>query len=263
MVTFVDVTDSVKVERALVERNEALIAADQLKNTFIHHVSYELRSPLTNIMGFAQLLGDARVGPLTEKQHEYVGYILESSGQLLAIVNDILDLSSIDAGLMELDLGEVDAAETVNSAVTALREKVLEGRILLDVDVAPDAGRFIADARRIRQILINLLSNAIAFSDEYGRVRISARRLEELVEFAVADEGPGIPNDFVRNAFDRFASMPRAGSRGGAGLGLSIVKSFVALHGGTVEIQSEEGKGATVTVRLPVRPPASTAEAAE
>jgi signal transduction histidine kinase len=263
MVTFVDVTDSVKVERALVEKNEALVTADQIKNTFIHHVSYELRSPLTNIMGFAQLLGDHRVGPLTDKQREYVGYIMQSSGQLLAIVNDILDLSSIDAGMMELDLGEVDAAETVNSAVAALRDKFLQAHLALSLDVAPDAGRFIADARRIRQILINLLSNAIAFSEDRGRVQVSARRLEESVEFAVSDDGPGIPNDFLRSAFDRFASMPRGGGRGGVGLGLSIVKSFVALHGGTVEIQSEEGKGATVTVRLPIRPPAASAIAAE
>jgi signal transduction histidine kinase len=257
MVTFVDVTDSVQVERALVERNEALVAADQLKNTFIHHVSYELRSPLTNIMGFAQLLSDARIGPLGEKQREYVGYIMQSSSQLLAIVNDILDLSSIDAGLMELDLGEVDAAETVKSAIAALRDKFVEGKIELTIDVASDTGRFIADARRIRQILINLLSNAIAFSEERGRVHVSARRLAESVEFAVADDGPGIPRDFLRSAFDRFASMPRGGGRGGVGLGLSIVKSFVALHGGTVELQSDEGKGATVTVRLPIRPAAS------
>ncbi len=263
MVTFVDVTDSVQVETALVEKNEALVAADQIKNTFIHHVSYELRSPLTNIMGFAQLLGDQRVGPLTDKQREYVGYIMQSSGQLLAIVNDILDLSSIDAGMMELDLGEVDAAEVVSSALAALRDKFLQAQIALSLDIAPDAGRFIADARRIRQILINLLSNAIAYSDDHGRVTVSARRLDESVEFAVSDEGPGIPNDFLRNAFDRFASMPRGGSRGGVGLGLSIVKSFAALHGGTVEIESEEGKGAKVIVRLPVRPTAAKAIAAE
>jgi signal transduction histidine kinase len=263
MVTFVDVTDSVQVERALVERNEALVAADQLKNTFIHHVSYELRSPLTNIMGFAQLLGDARVGPLSDKQREYVGYIMQSSAQLLAIVNDILDLSSIDAGLMELDLGEVDASEIVKSAIAALRDKFVQAKIALTVDVASDAGRLIADARRIRQILINLLSNAIAFSEERGRVHVSARRLAESIEFAVADQGPGVPHDFLRAAFDRFASMPRGAGRGGVGLGLSIVKSFVALHGGTVELQSEEGKGATVTVRLPIRPPAVAAVAAE
>jgi signal transduction histidine kinase len=263
MVTFVDVTDSVQVERMLIERNEALIAADALKNTFIHHVSYELRSPLTNIMGFAQLLGDARVGQLTEKQREYVGYIMASSGQLLAIVNDILDLSSIDAGIMELDFGEVDVTEVVQSAVGAVRDRLAEARVTVAVDIAPDAGRFIADHRRIRQILINLLANAGGFSEERGRVRISARRLSEAIEFVVGDDGPGIPSHFLASAFDRFASMPRGSARGGVGLGLSIVKSFVGLHGGIVEIESEEGKGAKVIVRLPIRPPAAAAVAAE
>jgi signal transduction histidine kinase len=263
MLTFVDVTDSVQVERMLIERNEALIAADALKNTFIHHVSYELRSPLTNIMGFAQLLGDARVGQLTEKQREYVGYIMASSGQLLAIVNDILDLSSIDAGIMELDFGEVDVTEVVQSAVGAVRDRLAEARVTVAVDIAPDAGRFIADHRRIRQILINLLANAGGFSEERGRVRISARRLSEAIEFVVGDDGPGIPSHFLASAFDRFASMPRGSARGGVGLGLSIVKSFVGLHGGIVEIESEEGKGAKVIVRLPIRPPAAAAVAAE
>jgi signal transduction histidine kinase len=164
---------------------------------------------------------------------------------------------------MELDLGEVDASEIVKSAIAALRDKFVQAKIALTVDVASDAGRLIADARRIRQILINLLSNAIAFSEERGRVHVSARRLAESIEFAVADQGPGVPHDFLRAAFDRFASMPRGAGRGGVGLGLSIVKSFVALHGGTVELQSEEGKGATVTVRLPIRPPAVAAVAAE
>jgi signal transduction histidine kinase len=263
MVTFVDVTDSVKVERALVEKNEALLAADALKNTFIHHVSYELRSPLTNIIGFAQLLAEMRVGPLNDKQREYVGYIMQSSSQLLAIVNDILDLSSIDAGLMELDFSEVNADEIVYSAIAALRDKFVESRIDLKVDIASDTGTFVADGRRIRQILINLLSNAIAFSADDGRVRVSARRQADAIEFAVADQGPGMANDFLRTAFDRFSSMSRGNGRGGVGLGLSIVKSFVALHGGTVEIQSEEGKGAMVTVRLPVHPPAAAAVAAE
>ncbi len=263
MVTFVDVTDTVQVQRALVERNEALIAADALKNTFIHHVSYELRSPLTNIMGFAQLLGDVRVGPLSDKQHEYVGYIMQSSAQLLTIVNDILDLSSIDAGILELDFGEVDVNEIVNSAVMALADRVEEAHIALTLDLAPDAGSFIADASRIRQVLINLIGNAIAFSNQNGRVTVSARRSDSAIEFAVADEGPGIPREFIPSAFDRFSSMPRGEARGGVGLGLSIVRSFAGLHGGTVEIESEEGHGATVILRLPIRPPAATSVAAE
>ena len=254
MVTFVDVTDTVKVERALVERNEALETANSLKNAFIHHVSYELRSPLTNIIGFSQLIADEKIGALNDKQREYTGYIMSSSAALLAIVNDILDLTTIDAGIMELDLDQVDTAETIAAAVDALRDRTAEAGIRVDTAVAPDAAHFVADGKRVRQILFNLLSNAVGFSRRNGRVAISARRVDDMIEFAIADEGAGIPRDFIGNVFDRFASMPRGSARGGVGLGLSIVRSFVLLHGGTVEIESEEGVGSTVKVRLPMRP---------
>jgi signal transduction histidine kinase len=254
MVTFVDVTDSVQVERALVERNEALEASDSLKNAFIHHVSYELRSPLTNIIGFAQLLSDARIGPLNPKQREYTGYIMSSSASLLAIVNDILDLTTIDAGIMGLDLAEVDVRATVAAAIESIRERLDESRIRLETAIALDVGGLVADDKRVRQILYNLLSNAIAFSREGGWIRLSAARVNGFIEFTVVDEGAGIPTGFIDSVFDRFASLSRGSTRGGVGLGLSIVKSFVALHGGTVEIASEEGRGTTAKVRLPIRP---------
>jgi len=254
MVTFVDVTDSVQVERALVERNEALEASDSLKNAFIHHVSYELRSPLTNIIGFAQLMSDARIGPLNPKQREYTGYIMSSSASLLAIVNDILDLTTIDAGIMGLDLSEVDVAATVAAAIDDVQDRLDENRIRLETRIAPDVGGLVADAKRVRQIIFNLLSNAIAFSREGGSVKLSAARANGFIEFTVADDGAGIPSGFIDSVFDRFASLSRGSARGGVGLGLSIVKSFVALHGGTVEIASEEGKGTVAKVRLPVRP---------
>jgi signal transduction histidine kinase len=254
MVTFLDVTDSVQVERALVERNEALEASDSLKNAFIHHVSYELRSPLTNIIGFAQLLSDIRVGPLNIKQREYTGYIMSSSASLLAIVNDILDLTTIDAGIMGLDLAEVDVAATVAGAIEDVQVRLDESRIKLQTRIAPDVGGLVADAKRVRQILFNLLANAISFSREGGSVRLSADRVGGFIEFSVTDDGAGIPSAFIDSVFDRFASLTRGSARGGVGLGLSIVKSFVALHGGTVEIASEEGKGTIAKVRLPVHP---------
>jgi signal transduction histidine kinase len=254
MVTFVDVTDTANVARALVERNEALEAADTLKNAFIQHVSYELRSPLTNIIGFAQLLADARVGALNAKQHEYAGYILSSSGALLAIINDILDLATIDAGIMELDLAEIDIAATVGAAVEGLQDRIAEANIRLETQIPPGIGGFVADGKRIRQILFNLLANAVAFSPQNGTVRLSARRSGDMVEFTVSDDGPGIARDFLGSVFERFTSRASGDRRGGAGLGLSIVKSFVALHGGTVDIQSDEGSGVTVTCRFPARP---------
>jgi signal transduction histidine kinase len=254
MVTFVDVTDTVKVERALLERNEALEAAASLKNAFIHHVSYEIRSPLTNIIGFTQLLTDARIGALNDRQREYVGYVMSSSTVLLAIVNDILDLATIDAGVMELELAEVDIAEAVDGAIEGLKDRVKESRIRLERDIPRDIGSFVADGKRVRQILFNLVANAISFSGEGGRIEVGARRSGDFVEFTVEDDGAGIPRDFLPTVFDRFSSRGRGAARGGVGLGLSIVKSFVSLHGGTVEIESEEGRGARVRIRLPIRP---------
>ncbi|HET7716453.1 MAG TPA: ATP-binding protein [Bauldia sp.] len=262
MVTFVDVSDSVRIERALTERAEALEAADALKNAFIHHVSYELRSPLTNIIGFTQLLADASAGPLTEKQREYTGYVMSSSTALLAIVNDILDLATIDAGIMELDYAEVDVAATVAAAIEGVQDRLADADIRIATDIAEGTGSLFADARRVRQVLFNLLVNAISFSPKGGRVELVAHRDGEMIEFVISDSGAGIPRDFIDSVFDRFASRPRGKSRGGAGLGLAIVKSFVELHGGTVEIRSEEGTGSKVIVRLPIRP-AITAAAAE
>jgi len=262
MVTFVDVTDSVQVERALVERNEALEAADSLKNAFIHHVSYELRSPLTNIIGFSQLLSDTRVGALNDKQREYNGYVMTSSAQLLTIVNDILDLTSIDAGIMGLDLAEVDVKGLVLEAVSEATPRFEESRVKLETSIARDVGGLVADAKRVRQILVNLLSNAVTFSHEGGTVRLSAARSGAFIEFTVADDGAGIPAAFLNSVFDRFVSLPRGDARGGVGLGLSIVKSFTALHGGTVEIVSEEDKGTVAKVRLPVRPALDASAAA-
>ena len=262
MATFVDVSDTVRIERALTERAEALEAADALKNAFIHHVSYELRSPLTNIIGFTQLLADTQAGPLNGRQHEYVGYVMSSSTALLAIVNDILDLASIDAGIMELDYAEVDVAATVAAAIEGVQDRLAGTDIIITTDIAEGTGSLSADSRRVRQVLFNLLVNAVSFSPKGGRVELVARRDGPMVEFVISDSGPGIPRDFIDSAFERFASRPRGQNRGGAGLGLAIVKSFVQLHGGTVAIVSEEGAGSQVRVRLPIRR-GVTAEAAE
>lgn len=254
MVTFVDITDSVRVERALVERNDALEAADRLKNEFIQHVSYELRSPLTNIIGFTQLIADEGIGPLNARQREYVGYVMTSSSALLALINDILDLATIDAGIMALALAEVDVKKSVEASIEGIRDRLVESRISLETDIPADVGGIVADEKRLRQILYNLLSNAVTFSPAGGRIGVSARRIGRNVVLEVADEGVGIPDDFIGLVFDRFESRPGGAIRGGAGLGLAIVKSFVELHGGSVAIRSEPGKGTLVRVTLPVRP---------
>jgi signal transduction histidine kinase len=252
LVTFQDVTDSVNVERALIERADALQDADRLKNAFVHHVSYELRSPLTNIIGFAQLLDDPSTGPLTAKQHEYLGYIGASSSALLTIINDILDLATIDAGAMTLDLKSVDIRAAVDAAAEGVRGRLAEQGIKLDVRAAPDTGSFMADERRVRQILFNLLSNAVSFSPPGETVRLSVERRPDAVVFAITDRGPGIPDAIGEKVFDRFESHALGSGHRGAGLGLSIVRSFVELHGGTVKLDSAVGRGTTVTCVFPL-----------
>jgi signal transduction histidine kinase len=252
LVTFEDVTDTVNVERALRERAEALEAADRLKNDFVHHVSYELRSPLTNIIGFAQLLDDMSTGPLTDRQREYLGYITASSAALLAIINDILDLATIDAGAMTLDLGSVDVRKTMEGAAEGIRDRLKEHEITLEIRVPADVGTLVADERRVRQILYNLLSNAIGFSPPGGTVILSAERANGSVVFSVTDDGPGIPSELQERVFDRFETHTTGSRHHGVGLGLSIVRSLVELHGGTVTIDSTTGRGTAVACAFPL-----------
>jgi signal transduction histidine kinase len=252
LVTFQDVTDTVNVERALREKNEALEEADEIKVDFVHHVSYELRSPLTNIIGFAHFLGDLATGPLNEKQREYLGYITTSTNALLAIINNILDLASIDAGAMTLDLGPVDIRRTMHDAAEGVQDRLVQSDISLNIRVAPDIGSFVADERRVRQTLFNLLANAIGFSPAGETITLSAQRLKDAVVFSVTDRGPGIPADVKDKVFDWFETNSLGSRHRGTGLGLSLVRSFVELHGGTVTIDSAVGTGTTVTCVFPL-----------
>jgi signal transduction histidine kinase len=251
MLTFQDISDTENVERALRERNEALETADQMKIDFVHHVSYELRSPLTTIIGFAHFLSDPVTGPLTPKQGEYLGYITASTNALLAIINNILDLATIDAGAMSLNLGSVDIRKTIEAAAEGIQDRLATDRIELKVDVDPKIGSFVGDERRVVQVLYNLLANAVGFSPQGATVGISARRTEHSVVFAVTDSGPGIPPDVKDKVFDWFESHSQGSRHRGAGLGLSLVRSFVELHGGKVRVDSVVGKGTTVTCDFP------------
>ena len=254
MTTFVDVTDSVNFERALQEKNEALQKADQLKNDFVQHVSYELRSPLTNIIGFTELLELPETGPMTTRQREYLDHIASSSSVLLTIVNDILDLATVDAGIMELEIGEVPVARTVHETAELVAEKLREHDITLRIDLAAAPAAFQADEQRLRQILFNLLSNAANYAPENSTVVLTCRRTDDRVEFIVHDDGPGMPPEILDAAFKRFEPRANGGRKRGAGLGLAIVKSFVELHGGTVEIDTGRSRGTTVICRFPAAP---------
>jgi signal transduction histidine kinase len=252
LVTFHDVTDSVNVERALRERNEALEDADKIKIDFVHHVSYELRSPLTNIIGFVHLLGDPATGPLAEKQREYLDYITVSTNTLLALINNILDLATIDAGRMQLSLGPVDILETMAAAAEGVQDRLVSAGLALDIRAPADIGSFVADKLRLRQILFNLLANAVSFSPGGATVTLSAARTAGAVVFSVNDQGPGIPPDVLERVFDWFETHSLGSQHRGPGIGLSLVRSFVELHGGTVTIISAVGQGTTVTCTFPL-----------
>lgn len=250
MITFVDDTDSVNFERAMTEKNEALSEADKLKTDFVKHVNYELRSPLTNIIGFTQLLSDADIGPLTEKQQEYTDYILSSSSSLLAIINNILDLATADAGVLELSLSDISVQNIIKSAVEGLKDRLVDRKIKLIQKIDPDVDTFIGDERRMVQILFNLLSNAIQFSDDNSEICLSVSDNDDALVFKVQDWGAGIPKAFINQMFERFESRGAGMLRGGAGLGLSIVKRFVELHNGEVTVDSQDGIGTTITCTI-------------
>ncbi len=252
LVTFHDVTDFVNVERALRERNEALEDADKIKIDFVHHVSYELRSPLTNIIGFVHLLGDPATGSLAQKQREYLDYITVSTNTLLALINNILDLATIDAGRMQLNLGPVDILEAMAAAAEGVQDRLVGAGLALDISAPADIGSFIADKLRLRQILFNLLANAVSFSPGGATVTLSAARGAGTVVFSVTDEGPGIPPDVLEKVFDWFETNSLGSEHRGPGIGLSLVRSFVELHGGTVTIISAVGQGTTVTCTFPL-----------
>ena len=254
LMTFADVTNAKLAEKALLERNEALIAADRLKTNFISHISYELRTPLASITGFAQLLADPLFGELNAKQREYIGDIMSSSKTLESIIDDVLDLASIDAGALRLKPSPVGIRALIDAAILGIRERAIRARLTIDIAVAPELTEIVVDEMRMRQVLYNLLSNAVGFSRVNGTVRITCWREGKMVVITVEDQGIGIPEGELGQVFQRFESRSRGSEHRGAGLGLAIVKSLVELHGGKIEISSEEGRGTCVTLKIPERP---------
>ncbi len=251
LLTFGDITDSTRIERALRERAEALEAADQLKSEFISNVSYELRTPLTNIIGFAEGLSVGLAGPLNERQGEYVGDIRSSSNVLLRVIDAILDLATIDAGAMELKLQDVEISETLAASTELVQDRVNASGHVLEVEAADDIGTLVADEKRIRQVLYHLLSNAIGFSEPGSTIKLGATARADDVLLWVRDPGRGIEPEMRDKIFDRFLSRPSGAQHRGPGLGLSLVKSFVELHGGAVELDSTPNEGTTFTCVLP------------
>jgi len=251
--TYVDVTDSVNVERALRDRNQALEAADQLKSEFLASVSYELRTPLNVIIGFAEVLVNQYFGELNERQLDYGHDILTSSQQLLALINDILDLASIEAGRLELELYSFGVRELLETVVSLGREGAQSRRMRLEIDCPDDVGAIEADEKRIKQAMYNLVSNSLKFTAAGGTVTIGARAHGDDVELFVEDNGAGISEEDQEIIFDAFRRGRSGSLEHSAGLGLSLVKRFVELHHGRVELESNLGEGTRVAIILPRR----------
>ena len=255
LLTFSDISDPAKMERALLDRTEALEAADRLKNAFLSNVSYEVRTPLTSILGFAETLDLGLVGELSPKQREYVLDIKRSSEDLKSIIDAIIDLSAIDAGAMELKLIDVDVSATLESVAEKLASAIAARDQTLSIELAEDALTLVGDHQRIDQIVSNLLSNAIGFSARGGKIQMGARRSGSNIQIWVADTGRGIDPDFQKKVFERFQSKSQPGSHRGPGLGLSLVKGFTELHGGNVSLVSKLDQGTTVVCSLPIDGP--------
>lgn len=254
MMTFLDVTESASYSKVLKERNDALVTADRLKDAFVENVSYELRSPLTNIIGFADLLAGTEGDTLNERQKAYIEYIRASSVTLGVLIDNILDLASVDAGIAELNPETLDVSVLIDKAragLSASFPEVSGNATNLVVEIEPNLPEFIADGTRIVQVLYNLLSNAARFSPPGGEIRLSVTHRADRILFIIDDEGPGL-TDELRSAILTRLDTPSAGGRlRGAGLGLSIVRTFVNLHGGTISAQQREPRGSRIIVNLP------------
>lgn len=248
-----DVTSIVRVETALRERNAALETAERVKLDFLANVSYQLRTPLNAIMGFSEILDKEYFGQLNQKQHEYTAGLMEAGSRLVGLIDDILDLSTIEAGYMELDRQPLDIATVLKSVEALVRDWAGTQRISLRVENKANPGVVDADERRLKQVLINLIRNAITFTPEGGVITLEASNHSGGVSISVIDTGPGIPEEEQPKIFESFHRLDAANKSGsrGAGIGLTLVRNIVELHGGTVSLHSKVGQGTTVSLTLP------------
>jgi len=257
LLSYLDVTDSIRVQRALREKNEALETASTLKTEFIANVSYELRTPLNAIIGFAEILTNQYFGELNDRQVEYSKGILDSSQRLLSLINDILDLAQIEAGQLVLERAPVDVHTLLANILSLSRERARRLEITLDFKCPTDIGSVLLDERRMRQALFNLVSNAIKFTPAGGSITLEAQRVGSEIALIVADTGIGIAPEHHARVFEKFERGDSRSRQVGAGLGLSLVKSFVELHNGRIELESALTQGTRVTCWLPAEQPAA------
>ncbi len=251
--TMVDVTDSSRIEAALRERAAALEEADRVKTDFVANMSYELRTPLTSIGGFTELLAGGYAGKLSAKGEDYVKAILESVERLSKLINDVLDLTTGDVRGVALERERVDVAGLCRAALETGRARAGEKAQKLEAEISSAAGYVFGDARRLRESIEHVLHNAIAYTDRKGRILLTADGDADNAVIRITDNGSGIAADDLPRVFDRFDRIVEAGVRGEAalGLGLPLTRQFVEAHGGSVELESSKGQGTTVTLTIP------------
>jgi signal transduction histidine kinase len=246
--------------REIADKGVELEVANRHKSEFLANMSHELRTPLNAVNGFSEVLLDRLFGELNDKQEEYLQDILSSGRHLLSLINDILDLSKIEAGRMELELNPFYLPVALDNALTLVRERASRHGISLRVSAEPGIDQIVADERKVKQVLVNLLSNAVKFTPEGGQVTVSVARANGAVEIAVSDTGIGIAEEDQEAIFEEFRQVGSdyTRKREGTGLGLPLARRFVELHGGRLWVKSEVGKGSTFTFSIPERPwPAS------
>jgi PAS domain S-box-containing protein len=257
-----DVTERKRLDQVLLEKNVELESArsaaektNLAKSDFLANMSHELRTPLNSVIGFSEVLQDQMFGPINEKQQEYVNNILTSGRHLLSLINDILDLSKVESGKMEIEPSAFSLRESLDASMMMLREKALKGGIELHLDLVPEADvRIVADQRKLKQILFNLLSNALKFTHAAGTVDVSAVRDGDFIEITVADTGIGIKEEDIRRLFQPFTQLESVYTKGfeGTGLGLALTRQLVELHGGRIWVKSEFGKGSRFSFTIPL-----------
>jgi signal transduction histidine kinase len=240
--------------RELEIKSRELEAASRHKSEFLANMSHELRTPLNAIIGFSEVLSERMFGEINEKQAEYIGDILQSGQHLLALINDILDLSKIEAGRMELELSDFDLPRTIENTLTLVRERAVRRGITLGRSVDEQLGTIRADERKVKQVLLNLLSNALKFTPEGGKIDLRAAVSDGVAEISVTDTGVGIAPEDQEKVFEEFRQVGTASKKvEGTGLGLAISRKFIELHGGKIWVKSQVGSGSTFAFTLPLR----------
>ena len=241
--------------REIQQKSRELEVASQHKSEFLANMSHELRTPLNAIIGFSEVLLERMFGELNDKQEDYLKDIHTSGRHLLSLINDILDLSKVEAGRMELEPARFDVPTAIGNAMTLVRERAQRHGIALGIDVGPEVGEIVADERKFKQILLNLLTNAVKFTPDGGRVDVLARHADGVLDVAVRDTGIGIAKADQQAVFEEFRQVGRhyTNKQEGTGLGLALTKRFVELHGGSIRLESEPGRGSTFAFTIPIQ----------